>query len=612
MASIKNIETELYKLFTLKNNIDRLCQEIIKDPDRLALLKERWNKIRPTVLELIISIQSLTFTSKNAQYKLCLPLFYACHIQDTEIFQAMINLSFDSSIFSQEHHALLHQTNSPIFIIAERGSPSDKIMLEIILTHKGLTAPIKNELLNLQSLEHDNNTPILYSIYRQNYDVSTILIKNGADPNLSSFYGETPLSAVLQHSIKLADVPERLTNIKPHTAVDIISLLINSGASYSYINPWSQKKVFNIINDIKCVKTSDKLKMLVNAIILDSIKNNSYTPTKIGGKSSVIEDEKYTDDYFDNKELAIESPYEDLISMLNGDCSNSLSLFKDILDEKIDLAFRHDEASGLIPFVNKKGQTPLHIAIKHGLIESSFLLVRMGALSDIVDTSKKNPLELITSRTMHLAVYQALIKTRADAATRSFDESIIMLIKAFEEHQKIRISHPTIFNIEPTLIISDEQKLLQATISGDFEELDELINSLSSEEYWYNVNHVQYKETESSLLHIAISQNNIPIAILLIECGASCDAEDRFKRTPIYYISSFEMFVAIDSALGANDLPDLCEHYHSYLPKRSSTSTYERKPVYIFSRGLNATMEFSKGSLFHKKPERKLSSSASL
>lgn len=176
--------------------------------------------------------------------------------------------------------------------------------------------------------------------------------------------------------------------------------------------------------------------------------------------------------------------------------------------------------------------TAFHHASNSGSLEIAQLLLEHGANFRQTDIAHRTPLHL-AARTWSDGLVQILLAAGADV--NAVDKTQWTPLHTAARSGRARIVERLLANGADINARSNKQETptMFAVMSGNLETLEKLLNR------WPNLESKTL--TGSTALHIAASRDNMPIAKMLIECGAERDPRDNENKMPLDYALSEEM-----------------------------------------------------------------------
>ena len=315
------------------------------------------------------------------------------------------------------------------------------------------------------SIENNQNWHALnLAIQEGNLAMVRLLLENGADPNLKSTTGYSPLQQAILSKSNHADNSDDRTQI--------INLLLDKGADPQLVNS------------------------IGNLLIMDAIQQ----------------------------------------------------------EEKIaEILIKHSRVN--VNYANKKGDTPLMLAIQLNKLNIAQLLLDAGADINALNRDKQSMLSIAISRKLPKETIAFLLKNNIDPNTKDKDGTAPI-------HFAIKNNDLELFSM---LLTSDK---LDKELKPNSPNITNICYSLSQENYQMVELLLQKGakwdceySTYPTLVHYAVSDNDPKLWELLIKYKADLNAQDKGGNTPMHYACKFGNIDAAKMLLEKGVTPDTKDNF---------------------------------------------------
>ncbi|GBM63996.1 Ankyrin-3 [Araneus ventricosus] len=238
-----------------------------------------------------------------------------------------------------------------------------------------------------------DETPLLVAVKMNQCEIAYLLLSKGADPDVSSKYGELPLLlAIEKGSSKMVEILLKFGAdylIKDAKGKTSIELAIETRRS-DIVELLLEKPDIHNING---QKDSSLLHVAASSGSLEIIKSLTDKKADINSKDSsgakpihIAAKEGYRDvlEYFLNLGVAVDERGEnDWTLMHYAAAGNHSEIFKFLSERGAD-----------VNAVDVDGATPLHVAAEAGNLEALLALLEIGAFYDARNKNNKTPLKV--------------------------------------------------------------------------------------------------------------------------------------------------------------------------------------------------------------------------
>ncbi|CAL1299963.1 unnamed protein product [Larinioides sclopetarius] len=253
---------------------------------------------------------------------------------------------------------------------------------------KKMLEKVKKDEINVK--DKSSKTPLIIAAERDHCEIAQILLSNGADPSISSKYGDLPLLiAVEKGSSKMVEI------------------LLNSGAgndsngktSTELATASKHSKIVEIglqnsnINNINWHKEGNLLHMAASSGALEIVESLIHNNADINRRDSsgakpihIAVKEGFMDvvEYFLNLGIAVDERGENDWTLLHYAAAGNHS----------DICKFLSERDADVNAVDADGATPLHIAAETGSLEALLTLLKIGTFYDARNKNNKSPLQV--------------------------------------------------------------------------------------------------------------------------------------------------------------------------------------------------------------------------
>ncbi|XP_014284779.1 poly [ADP-ribose] polymerase tankyrase isoform X1 [Halyomorpha halys] len=173
---------------------------------------------------------------------------------------------------------------------------------------------------------------------------------------------------------------------------------------------------------------------------------------------------------------------------------------------------------------NKDMLTPLHIATDMGHHDVMDTLLRLGA--------KVNALDALGQTALHRCAREDNIQACRILLSYSVDTTIVSL----QGYTALQVAAENVHKIlqEPPAILDLENKLLEASKSGDLDQVQRLLTS-----YPHIVNCRDLDGRHSTPLHFAAGYNRVAVVEYLLSHGADVHSKDKGGLVPLHNACSY-------------------------------------------------------------------------
>lgn len=373
---------------------------------------------------------------------------------------------------------------------------------------------------DVNSRNTTGNTPIMTALAQNNSASAQMLLDAGADIYLENFHGISPLARALARGIdtvrwffrsSMNGTRDSAGNTPLHTAVmlhgsiEVLSLIIESGADLTLVNLQGESPLHSAVN----ASYFEAARLLVEDGADPFLKNNR-------GKSPVV--------------LAFESG-----SRMTEAIIDETNIMKNDIEGNtpLHLAASWNRSSagryllGIGAQVNSRnlqGMTPLHYAVRNNSIEMSRLLIDAGAGLDARDTYGNTPLHTSVSWGS-LQSEKFLLLLGANVSLRNLSGNTPMHTAVLhQDEMSISILHEYGASLETRDNTGMTPLLLAAR--KNYPAISDLLIGLGAD---YNTR----DDRGNTPLHEAIRNKNEQTCRLLAEKGADIYAENRYGDTPL-------------------------------------------------------------------------------
>uniref|UniRef100_A0A146ME76 Poly [ADP-ribose] polymerase n=3 Tax=Lygus hesperus TaxID=30085 RepID=A0A146ME76_LYGHE len=173
---------------------------------------------------------------------------------------------------------------------------------------------------------------------------------------------------------------------------------------------------------------------------------------------------------------------------------------------------------------NKEMLTPLHIATDLGHHDVMDTILRLG--------SKVNALDALGQTALHRAAREDNVQACRILLSYSVDTTIVSL----QGYTALQVAGENVHKIlqEPPAILDLENKLLEASKSGDLDQVQRLLTS-----YPHIVNCRDLDGRHSTPLHFAAGYNRVAVVEYLLSHGADVHSKDKGGLVPLHNACSY-------------------------------------------------------------------------
>ncbi len=333
-----------------------------------------------------------------------------------------------------------------------------------------------------------------------NIEVIRLLVNNKADVNAKDASGNSPLHSAVRNA-----------------RIDVIKALIDSGAEVNQANYDGQTPIF-------LAATPEIAAMLQNAkanLNFTDLKGNNPLMTKISNRQTD------TALWLISNHVSVEKANEE------GDTPLHMAA-KYGNDAVVKELLKNGAGVGA---VNKKGDTPLHLAASAAVVD---LLLKAGAVTDIVNTNKLIPIVAAAGRGNNEAAMAMMTKANVNSA----DENGVALMHSFAGRGNVEAIKKLIELGADVDIASKTLKQTPLHMASSKEAAEVLLNNGAK---------IDAADVDGTTpLMRALQNNNTALAEYYIQQKASVDLKDANGDNMLFFAKSaktIELLLAADKKL---------------------------------------------------------------
>ena len=390
---------------------------------------------------------------------------------------------------------------------------------------------------NLKSERLDDGYNLLHaSAVIGNLNIAKIAIKAGIPINKTSSDGTTPIILAIKNGF-----------------YELIKLLAENGAEIKpdYCEYTNNRDILKYI--IHHSKTEDQYDLNFEAEnkkweeVYDYIKNNDYQSLK-----TLIDCNE------DLSKMSYDGEPAPLLIIKYGSL-RTLKLFVDTFDcknckdsinsrnalhyavmfKRLDLLKYLLKLDYDVNIPDKFGNTPLFYAVENKDIEYYKALLNHNANANFINNKKMNPL-FYAIKSSNNNVLGNLVRKGADIDQKDIDGNTPILFARYKNLSRSETelsklgANPEAENENPEYnkkILSEQQERLYSAINdNDIDYIKKLI---------WDMNPDLTNSKKQSPLHLAVLNNNVELAKILLDEGASINQPDEDGNTPLHYIAKY-------------------------------------------------------------------------
>lgn len=408
-----------------------------------------------------------------------------------------------------------------------------------------LVNPEKEEFLNvlikhganLKSERIDDGYNLLHaSAVIGNLNIAKIAIKAGIPINKTSSDGTTPIVLAIKNGF-----------------LDLIKLFAENGAEIKpdYCEYTNNRDILKFI--IHNTKTEDQYDLNFESEnkkweeVYDYIKHNDYQSLK-----TLIDCNE------DLSKMSYDGEPAPLLIIKHGSL-RTLKLFVDTFDcknckdsingrnalhyavmfKRLDLLKYLLKLDYDVNIPDKFGNTPLFYAVENKDIEYYKALLNHDANANFINNKKMNPL-FYAIKASNNNVLGNLVRKGADINQKDIEGNTPILVARYKnlsrsESELLKLgANPESENENPEynkkILSEQQQRLFSAINDNDIDYIKKLI---------WDVNPDLTNSKKQSPLHLAVLNNNVELAKILLDEGASINQPDEDGNTPLHYIAKY-------------------------------------------------------------------------